>query len=145
MKQVRDVAVGRRNSTTLEFMLKPRARGRAKGPFADAAAPADSDRIPRITRLMALAIKFDGLIREGTVRDYADLARLGFVTRARITQIMSLLNLAPDIQEDILSLRIPAGGKDSWPERNLRDLTAATLWSRQRAMWRARSTGASKA
>jgi len=47
---------------------------------------------------MALAIRFDGLVRRGEVRDYADLARLGYVTHARITQIMNLLNLAPDGQ-----------------------------------------------
>jgi len=51
---------------------------------------------------MALAIRFDDLIRRGEVRDYADLARLGHVSRARITQIMNLLNLAPDIQERLL-------------------------------------------
>jgi len=59
--------------------------------------------IPRVSRLMALAIRFDGLIRAGKVRDYAELARVGRVTRARLTQIMNLLNLAPDIQEEILS------------------------------------------
>lgn len=52
---------------------------------------------------MALAIHFEGLIRQGVVRDYADLARLGGVTRARITQIMNLLNLAPEIQEVLLA------------------------------------------
>jgi hypothetical protein len=31
--------------------------------------------IPRVSRLMALAIRFDGLIRAGRVRDYAELAR----------------------------------------------------------------------
>ena len=41
-----------------------------------------------------MAIKMDGMIRDGTVRDYADLARLGHVSRTRITQIMGLLNLA---------------------------------------------------
>jgi hypothetical protein len=60
--------------------------------------------LPRISKLMAFAIRFDGLVRSGEVRDYADLARLGYVTRARITQIMNLLNLAPDIQESILFL-----------------------------------------
>ncbi len=45
-------------------------------------------KLPRVTRLMALAIKFDGLLRDGLVRDYADLARLGHVTRARMTQLM---------------------------------------------------------
>jgi regulator of RNase E activity RraA len=44
-----------------------------------------------------MAIHFDGLIRKGAVRDYADLARLGHVARARVTQIMNLLNQAPDI------------------------------------------------
>jgi hypothetical protein len=33
--------------------------------------------IPRIARLMALAIRFDGLLREETIGDYAELARLG--------------------------------------------------------------------
>ena len=60
--------------------------------------------IPRIARLMALAIRFDGLVREETIQDYAELARLGRVTRARMTQIMKLLFLAPDIQEQILFL-----------------------------------------
>ncbi len=51
---------------------------------------------------MALAIKFQEMVDHGEVCDYAELARLGYVTRARITQIMNLLNLAPEIQEDIL-------------------------------------------
>lgn len=61
-------------------------------------------RVPRISRLMALAIRFDGLIRAGVVADYAELARLAHNARARITQIMNLLMLAPDIQEEILFL-----------------------------------------
>ncbi|HBN76407.1 MAG TPA: hypothetical protein DD473_11435, partial [Planctomycetaceae bacterium] len=50
-------------------------------------------RLPRVTKLMALAIRFDQLIRDGDVNDYAELARLGHVSRARMTQIMNLLNL----------------------------------------------------
>jgi len=53
---------------------------------------------------MALAIRFEGLIQRGEVTAYADLARLGHVSRARLTQIMNLLNLAPDIQEALLFL-----------------------------------------
>jgi hypothetical protein len=53
---------------------------------------------------MALAIKFRDMVDCGEVRHYADLARLGYVTRTRITQVMNLLNLAPDIQEEILDL-----------------------------------------
>ena len=51
---------------------------------------------------MALAIKIEDMVGRGELRDYADVARLGHVTRARLTQIMNLLNLAPDIQGQIL-------------------------------------------
>lgn len=89
-------------------------------------------RIARISRLMALAIHFEGLIRRGVVRDYADLARLGGTTRARMTQIMNLLNLAPEIQERLLFLPGASTGRDAITERNLRDLVAKTLWANQR-------------
>ena len=56
-------------------------------------------RVPRIARLMALALRFEHLVQSGTVRDYAELARLGQVSRARLTQITNLLHLAPDLQE----------------------------------------------
>jgi hypothetical protein len=94
-------------------------------------------KLPRATRLMALAIKFEGMVARGDVRDYADLARLGFVTRARMTQIMNLLNLAPDIQEAILLLPATTEGRDPLSERRLRKLTAIVHWSRQRNLWRA--------
>src|SRR5438045_91245 len=68
--------------------------------------------VPRIARLMALAIRFEDLVRRGEVQDYADLARLGHVTRARITQIMNLLMLAPDLQEQILFLPLVESGRD---------------------------------
>ena len=77
--------------------------------------------ITRIARLMALAIRFEGLLRDGTIRDYAELARRGHVTRARMTQIMKLLDLAPDIQEQILFLP-PIKGLN---ERNLRPIVSA--------------------
>ena len=54
-------------------------------------------RVPRIARLLALAIRFDGLVQAGTVKNYADLASMGHVTRARISQIMNLRLLASDI------------------------------------------------
>ena len=67
--------------------------------------PVPVGRVPRITRLMALAIRFEQLVRGGVVADYAELARLGHVTRARMTQITNLLHLAPDIQEEYCSCR----------------------------------------
>jgi hypothetical protein len=87
--------------------------------------------IPRIARLLALAIRFKGLLRNGAIRDYAELARLGRVTRARMTQIMKLLDLAPDIQEQILFLPLIKGLN----ERNLRPIANRIDWEEQRGMF----------
>lgn len=88
--------------------------------------------IPRIARLMALAIRFEQLLREETVGDYAELARLGRVTRARMTQIMQLRHLAPDIQEQILFL--PHSQRVN--ERNLRPVVSCIGWDEQRRLFR---------
>jgi hypothetical protein len=93
----------------------------------DAACPI----VPRIARLMALAIRFEGMLRNETVRDYAELARLGGVTRARMTQIMKLLDLAPDIQERILFLPNIRGLN----ERNLRPVVRRIDWGEQRRLF----------
>jgi hypothetical protein len=98
--------------------------------------PKPQGRVPRVAKLMALAIRFDKLVRDGVMADYAELARLGHVTRARITQIMNLLNLAPDIQEEILYLPQVTEGKDPITERELRGIVAEVDWSRQREMWK---------
>jgi hypothetical protein len=92
-------------------------------------------RLPRIARLMALAIRFDQLLRSGTVKDYADLARLGRVSRARITQIMNLLNLAPDIQESLLYLEPVECAYDALSERALRDVVHELGWDKQRKIF----------
>lgn len=91
--------------------------------------------MPRISRLMALAIRYNGLVGNGEVRDYADLARLGYVTRARITQIMNLINLAPDIQEALLFLPRTVKVRDPIREKDVRPITAVAHWHRQRKMW----------
>ena len=93
-------------------------------------------RVPRVSRLMALAIRFDQLIRDGVVKDQAELARLGHVSRARLTQIMNLLNLAPDIQEEILFLLATERGRDVMTERQLRPIADVPSWKKQRQMWR---------
>jgi len=105
---------------------------------ADAAprvATARSGRIPRVSRLMALAIHFDGLLREGEVRDQSELARLAHVTQPRMTQIMNLLHLAPDIQEELLHLPHVVEGRDPIHERMLRRLTKTVNWREQRRLW----------
>ncbi len=94
------------------------------------------ERIPRVSRLMALAIRFDQLIRDGEIADYAEIARLGYVTRARVTQIMNLLHLAPEIQEAILNLPRDEHGRDPITERELRPIAAVIDWRKQRRLWR---------
>ncbi len=93
-------------------------------------------RVPRISRLMALALRFEELVRSGEVRDYADLGRLGHVSRARVTQIMNLLNMAPDIQEEILFLPKTQGKRDPIVERDLRSISPVVDWKEQRRMWK---------
>lgn len=77
------------------------------------------------------------MIHDGEVRDHADLARLGHVTRARVTQIMNLLGLAPEIQEAILYLPAVTEGNDPVRERQLRRIVAVVMdWGRQRKLWK---------
>lgn len=91
--------------------------------------------VPRVARLMALAIRLEGLVKGEAVHDYAELARLGQVSRARVTQIMNLLHLAPDIQEEILFLPRMVKGRDRIRERDLRPIAAVLDWASQRRMW----------
>ncbi len=85
-------------------------------------------RVPRVARLLALAHRLDRLLRTGLVRDYAELARLGHVTRARISQVMALLLLAPDIQEQVLFLPRTERGRDPVLLRDLLPVAAAADW-----------------
>ena len=96
------------------------------------ARPETPARIPRISRLMALAIKFQDMVDRGEVRDYADLARLGYVTRARLTQIMNLLLLAPDIQEAFLDNSSAWRARSAITERDLRSVSRIVDWADQR-------------
>jgi predicted XRE-type DNA-binding protein len=89
-------------------------------------------RLPRITRYMALAIYYEDLIRQGHVHDYAEIATLGHVTRARVTQIMNLRLLATDIQEKLLTLRRIGQGRDRLTLRFLRSIALQSDWTNQR-------------
>jgi hypothetical protein len=98
--------------------------------------PMSLGRLPRISRLMALAIRFDSLVRLGEMADFAEIAALGQVTRARVSQIVNLLNLATDIQEEILYLPPVAGDRDAISEREVRSIAGEPDWGRQRERWR---------
>ena len=93
-------------------------------------------RVPRVSRLMALALRLDELVRTGQVAHYSALASLGHVTRARVCQIMSLLYLAPDIQEALLFLQPTVRGRDALIRADLQPIAAAIDWRKQRRLWR---------
>jgi hypothetical protein len=93
-------------------------------------------RVPRVARLIALALRFEQLMRADGIAAYAELARLGHVSRARITQIMNLLVLAPDIQEALLFLPRTEHGRDPICLRQLQPLAALLDWREQRILWR---------
>ena len=130
--------------TRRKLFLQKEARGRQR--LAKKPSPMQQvapGRIPRISRLMALAIRFEQLLHDGTVTDQSELARLAHVTQPRMTQIMNLLHLAPDIQEELLSLPRVTQGKDQITERDLRPIAAEVDWRNQRDMWRGLHRGAS--
>ena len=97
---------------------------------------APTGRVVRVARLLALAHRIDAMIRAGELRDLADAAAACGVTRARMTQIASLLLLAPVIQEAILDLPPVTQGRDPVTERQLRPIVAELDWNRQIDMWR---------
>lgn len=122
--------------------FEPRRKGKRclVRPPETEAAEGPCGRLPRITRLMALAIHFDGLIQSGVVTNYAELARLGNVTRARVTQIMNLLMLAPSIQEELLFLPRLEQGRGEVCLRDLQRVAAVNRWDGQKGLFASLST-----
>jgi len=117
----------------IHFAIKNRRKTAMPGPAPEPSKP--TGRTPRASKLMALAIRFDQLLREGKVADQSELARLAYVTQPRMTQIMNLLHLAPDIQEAILHLSPVDAGRDPVTERHLRAVTRLMNWKKQRKAW----------
>lgn len=99
--------------------------------------PVESGRVPRISRLMAVAIRLERLLQTGEVSDIFELARLGHVSQPRMSQILALTLLAPDIQEELLFLPRVTAGKSAIHEKMLRPISAEIDWARQREMWKA--------
>ena len=103
--------------------------------------PVPPGRVPRVARLMALALRLDGLVRTGQVGSYSALASLGQVTRARVSQILNLVNLAPDIQEALLHLPRTEGGRDAVILADLQPIASVLEWRVQRRLWAALTAG----
>ena len=129
------------SARTVVCSLAGSRRGRGQRSFRPAASPAarpavPRGRVPRVSRLLALALRVDELVRTGVIADYATLAELAHVSRARISQITNLLVLAPDIQETLLYLPRTQCGRDPIHLRQLQPLAAVLDWGRQRVLWR---------
>jgi hypothetical protein len=92
--------------------------------------------LPRVTHLLVLAHRIDGMIRAGEIRDWAGAARLLGVTRARMTHIANLLLLAPGIQEAVTNMRPLIVRRDPVSERAIRRLTHTLDWQEQERRWR---------
>jgi hypothetical protein len=113
---------GRGNRRCLEVGPEPKPVTREPG------------RVPRVARLLALALRIDEQVRTGELTSYAGVAELGHVTRARVSQIMNLLNLARDLQEAILFLPRTERGRDAIVLRDLQPIASIVDWRKQRVL-----------
>lgn len=93
-------------------------------------------RVPHVAKLMALAIRLDHLLATGQVKDQAEIARTAGITRARVTQIINLTQLAPDIQEAILNLEPTTDHVPRFREREVRTIAIVPNWEKQRVLWK---------
>ena len=129
--QDRRVEVVFQDGTRLEYELpvpnRPGARNKSREDNAG--------RLPRISRLMALAIELERRLRQGPARDHCTLASAGHISAGRMSQILSLTNLAPSIQERLLFLPQTQTGADLIPERDLRAITKAPDWDQQKKLF----------
>ena len=117
-----------------KFHVTRKHLGRIKIKDGDAAKQ-PTGRIPRVARVMALANRCGQLIRDGVIKNQSELAHYGQVTTARMTHIMWLTNLAPDLQEEILFLPRVESGADPIKEIDVRRIAQVLDWGEQRERW----------
>ena len=120
------------------FPVRPRRRASARQRPPDGVAPPPPvplARVPRVARLLALALRLEQLVQAGVIANYAELAHLGHVSRAQITQILNLRFLAPDLQEAVLFLPRTTRGRDPIRLRQLQRVAAELDWKQQRRLW----------
>ena len=124
----------------IQFAFRPKRRAAGRPPQENnAAAPLCAPppgRAPRISQVLALAIQFQEMLRQGEAQDCANLARLGGLTRERISQIMKFNWLASDLQLEILYLNQAPGERFPVSEVAVRRIAQRLSWTEQRALWR---------
>ncbi len=103
---------------------------------APAPKPESVRRPAKVARMLALAHHLQSAIDRGLVADRAAVARKLGLTRARVTQLLDLLLLAPDLQVAVLALEA-VDGAEPLAERTLRAAAHAGNWVEQRRAWTA--------
>lgn len=121
--QTTTAARGQHRVTSADSPARPRQRPR-------------TPRVPHVAKLMALAIRLDHLLSTGQIKDQAEIARTAGITRARVTQILNLTNLAPDIQQSLLDLPPTANPVPAFREREVRQIAIDPNWAKQRKAWK---------
>lgn len=106
-------------------------------PEAKAKAEVEPVRRPaHVARMLALAHHIQWAIDRRVVADRAEVARKLGLTRARITQLLDLTLLAPDLQARVLALEA-VDGVEPLTERELREVVHTGSWAQQRGKWAA--------
>jgi hypothetical protein len=127
------------NTIEVQFAFRPKrqpyTRQAPAKPSKSAPVAAASGRPPRVSQVLALAIQFQEMVRQGEVRNCAELARFGGLTRERISQIMKLNWLAPDIQIEVLYLQPIPGRRGPVAETSVRAIAECLSWAEQREQW----------
>jgi len=117
------------------FIRKPLFRYRSRSVALAATPPPPKPepvrRPAKVARQLALAHHRQAAIDRGAVADRADVARKLGLTRARVTQLLDLLLLPPDLQDAVLALEA-VDGAEPMAERTLRAVAHAGTWAEQR-------------
>jgi hypothetical protein len=116
------------------FEVRFQLRGSSQLPTAGPHSSRHYGRLPRITQVLALAIHFEEIIARGDAKDYADIARLSCLSRERVSQIVRLVYLAPDIQVELLYLP-PSSQRFPISETSVRKIASLLCWTDQRREW----------
>jgi hypothetical protein len=121
----------------LEIRFSLRTKLRQAGEASEQIPSRRVGRLPRITQMLALAINLEDMIRRGEAKHHADLARLSCLCRERISQIVRLNYLSPDIQVELLYLAPTTSSRFPISETALRKIANLLSWVDQRREWKA--------
>jgi hypothetical protein len=123
-------------STTIDVPFVRTKRGKADAFTGEAPNPPEPSRPWRVAQMLAVAHALQRLLDRGEVAAYGDLAMIVGMTRPRVSQILNLRLLAPDIQEEVL-FGMTLHGQERVTERSLRTIVRCPSWNEQRRRWAA--------